>query len=99
MPSVLVTRATFPDIARRLREHFDVEDNPSDDLWDPAELRRRLQGRQGVMSHGSDRRSIPKYWRLAGDERQARGHRRLGLRQDDRSQGDCQSTRLQSGGG
>ena len=29
-PAVLVTRATFPDIAARLREHFDVEDNPGD---------------------------------------------------------------------
>jgi gluconate 2-dehydrogenase len=54
-PSVLVTRATFPDIVERLREHFDVEDNPHDTLWDPAELRRRLHGKQGVMSHGSDR--------------------------------------------
>ena len=53
--SVLVTRATFSDIAARLREHFDVEDNPDDVLWDPVELRRRLQGRRGVMSHGSDR--------------------------------------------
>lgn len=25
--SVLVTRATFPDIADRLRQHFDVTDN------------------------------------------------------------------------
>jgi glyoxylate/hydroxypyruvate/2-ketogluconate reductase len=54
-PSTLVTRATFPDIADRLREHFDVEDNPADTVWAPAELILRLQGKQGVMSTGSER--------------------------------------------
>jgi gluconate 2-dehydrogenase len=54
-PSVLATRATFPDIADRLREHFDVEDNPDDTIWSPAELIRRLQGKQGVMSTGTER--------------------------------------------
>ena len=54
-PSVLATRATFPDIAERLRAHFDVEDNPADTVWTPAELIRRLQGKQGVMSTGSER--------------------------------------------
>jgi gluconate 2-dehydrogenase len=53
-PTVLATRATFPDIADRLREHFDVEDNPTDTVWSPEELRRRLQGKQGVMSTGSE---------------------------------------------
>jgi len=56
MPSsVLVTRATFPDIADRLREHFDVEDNPSDEIFSRDELIRRLQGKTGVMSTGSER--------------------------------------------
>jgi len=54
-PSVLATCATFPDIAARLRAHFDVEDNPDDTVWSPAELIRRLQGKQGVMSTGSER--------------------------------------------
>jgi len=54
-PSVLATRATFPDLADRLREHFDVDDNPADTVWSPAELIRRLQGKQGVMSTGSER--------------------------------------------
>ena len=54
-PSVLATRATFPDLADRLREHFDVDDNPVDTVWSPAELIRRLQGKQGVMSTGSER--------------------------------------------
>ncbi|MCF1442059.1 2-hydroxyacid dehydrogenase [Ralstonia nicotianae] len=54
-PSVLVTRATFPDIANRLREHFDVTDNPSDTILSPSELIARLQGKQGLMSTGSER--------------------------------------------
>ena len=54
-PSVLVTRATFPDIADRLRQHFDVTDNPSDTILSPSELIARLQGKQGVMSTGSER--------------------------------------------
>ncbi len=53
--SVLVTRATFPDIADRLREFFDVEDNPADAVWSPRELIERLQGKRGVMSTGSER--------------------------------------------
>ena len=54
-PSVLVTRATFPDVADRLRQAFTVEDNPSDTIWPAPELIRRLQGKQGVMSTGSER--------------------------------------------
>ena len=37
-PSVLATRATFPDLADRLREHFDVEDNPADTVWSPPSI-------------------------------------------------------------
>lgn len=54
-PAVLSTRATFADITDRLRAHFDVEDNPVDTVWPPDELIRRLQGKQGVMSTGSER--------------------------------------------
>jgi gluconate 2-dehydrogenase len=54
-PSVLVTRATFPDIADRLRRYFAVEDNPDDTIWPQPELIRRLQGRQGAMTTGSER--------------------------------------------
>jgi gluconate 2-dehydrogenase len=56
MPSsVLVTRATFPDVTDRLREHFEVHDNPSDAVLGRAELIPRLQGKQGVMSTGTER--------------------------------------------
>jgi len=54
-PSVLVTRATFPDIADRLRAHFDVDDNPADAVWSPPELIARLQGKVGAMTTGSER--------------------------------------------
>ena len=54
-PAILISRATFPDIADRLREHFDVSDNPADTVWSPAELSARLQGKAGVMSTGTER--------------------------------------------
>jgi glyoxylate/hydroxypyruvate/2-ketogluconate reductase len=54
-PSVLVTRATFPDIADRLRHYLHVTDNPADSIWKPDELIDRLQGKTGVMSTGSER--------------------------------------------
>jgi len=54
-PSVLVTRATFPDIADRLRLSLTVEDNSADTIWTPSELAARLQGKAGVMSTGSER--------------------------------------------
>jgi len=53
--AVLATRATFADIVDRLREHFELIDNPSDTVWSAAELVERLQGKAGVMSTGSER--------------------------------------------
>jgi len=54
-PSILSTRATFPETLARLREHFEVEHNPDDTIWPAQELHRRLQGKQGVMSTGTER--------------------------------------------
>jgi len=54
-PSVLATRATFPDITDHLRQHFDLEDNPEDRIWGRDELVRRLHGKVGVMSTGTER--------------------------------------------
>lgn len=48
-PQVLVARAVFPEALARLRVHFEVEDNPTDDIWPQAELIRRLQGKAGVF--------------------------------------------------
>ena len=53
--SVLVTRASFPDIVEKLNEHFDVTDNPSDTLWTQPELIAHLQGKRGAVTAGSDR--------------------------------------------
>ena len=54
-PRILVTRAIFPQVIERLSEHFEVETNPADDLWDRAELLRRLQGKVGVFTTGVER--------------------------------------------
>ncbi|HQX67409.1 MAG TPA: D-glycerate dehydrogenase [Ottowia sp.] len=54
-PAVLVARAIFPDIIGQLSRHFDVEANPDDALWPREELVRRLQGKQGVFTTGSER--------------------------------------------
>lgn len=53
--AILITRATFPDIARYLREHFDVGDNPTDEVFSPRELTAHLQGKAAVMSTGTER--------------------------------------------
>jgi gluconate 2-dehydrogenase len=53
--AVLITRATFPDIAASLRQHFDVSDNATDDVLDRTELIGRLQGKAAVMSTGTER--------------------------------------------
>ena len=54
-PAILVTRAIFPEVIARLAEHFTVESNPEDALWDRAELVRRLQGKVGVFTTGVER--------------------------------------------
>lgn len=53
--SILVTRATFPEIVERLREHFTVTDNQSDTLWTQERLIIELQGKSGAITHGSDK--------------------------------------------
>ena len=54
-PKILVTREIFPETLAYLREHFDVEDNQSDNMLSTAELAARLAGKVGVMSSGSDK--------------------------------------------
>ena len=54
-PRILVARAIFPDIVDRLREHFDVEANPDDVIWNPAELAARLHDKDGVLTTDSQR--------------------------------------------
>ena len=53
-PAVLVARDVFPEIARRLAEHFDVEANDEPIDWPRDELIRRLQGKAGVFVAGTE---------------------------------------------
>ena len=39
----------------RLASHFDVESNQADELWSPQDIARRLQGKQGALTTGSER--------------------------------------------
>jgi gluconate 2-dehydrogenase len=54
-PRVLVARAVFAEVVSRLREHFEVEHNPSDIIYTKPQLIARLQGKQGAFTTGSER--------------------------------------------
>ena len=54
-PRILIARANFPEVVERLSGHFEVEANQSDEAWPKGEFIRRLQGRQGVFTTGSER--------------------------------------------
>ena len=54
-PAVLVARAIFPEVVDRLRQHFDVDDNPGDVIHTKPALIERLQGKQGALTTGSER--------------------------------------------
>ena len=52
---ILVARAVFSEVLAHLSEHFQVEANQSDEMWSKAELIKRLQGKIGVFTTGSER--------------------------------------------
>mgnify|MGYP000647414068 FL=1 len=54
-PHILVARAIFPDVLANLAQHFDVESNQSDEVWSATELTRRMQGKVGALTTGSER--------------------------------------------
>jgi len=54
-PSILVTRAIFPDVIERLEQYFDVDNNQADVALDSAALKARLAGKAGVLSNAADR--------------------------------------------
>lgn len=54
-PAVLVARAVFPETLDRLRQHFEVEDNPADTIYTKPQLIERLQGKAGAFTTGSER--------------------------------------------
>lgn len=54
-PRILIARAVFPEVVARLSQHFEVESNPDDVLWSPAELAARLADKDGAFTTGSQR--------------------------------------------
>jgi len=54
-PRILIARAVFPEVVERLSRHFEVESNPQDVLWSPAELAARLADKDGAFTTGSQR--------------------------------------------
>lgn len=55
MLKVLVARAVFPDEVERLRQWFEVDDNPGDEVLDKPALIARLQGKAGAITTGTER--------------------------------------------
>ncbi len=54
-PKILVARAVFPEVVERLREFFEVDENPQDIVMSKAEFTQRLHGKVGAFTIGSDR--------------------------------------------
>jgi glyoxylate/hydroxypyruvate/2-ketogluconate reductase len=54
-PAILIARAVFPEVVERLRGHFEVDTTPAGVVWSPAELVERLQGKDGLLTTGSER--------------------------------------------
>ena len=56
-PAVLVARAVFPQTLARLRQHFEVDDNPADAIFGADELAARLAGKARSEEHTSELQS------------------------------------------
>ncbi len=54
-PAVLVARAVFPEVLAQLQQHFEVQANPDDTVYTPAQLVSALQGKAGAFITGSER--------------------------------------------
>jgi gluconate 2-dehydrogenase len=54
-PSILVARQVFPEVIDKLRAHFDVDDNPDDEIFTSDQLRQRMAGKAGALTTGSER--------------------------------------------
>ena len=54
-PSILVARAVFPEVIARLQQHFDVEQNASDEPLSREQLLARLKGKAGIFTTGGER--------------------------------------------
>ena len=54
-PRILITRAIFPDVVKKLEQHFEVESNQQDRIFTSAELLERLQDKDGVFATVGER--------------------------------------------
>lgn len=54
-PRILIASDLFPEVVEFLAQHVEVELNPTDDVLTAAALIERLQGKQGVLTFGSER--------------------------------------------
>ena len=54
-PKILVARAIFSETITKLEQHFEVESNPTDEIWTKAEFIEKLKGKQGVFTTGGER--------------------------------------------
>ena len=54
-PKILIARAVFPEVIARLAQYFEVESNPSDDIWTKDQFIEKLKGKQGVFTTGGER--------------------------------------------
>jgi glyoxylate/hydroxypyruvate/2-ketogluconate reductase len=54
-PSILVARAIFPEVLQSLAQVFEVESNQADEVWSAEELSRRMLGKVGALTTGSER--------------------------------------------
>ena len=52
-PSILIARAIHPEVVAFLQQHFEVQANQDDTVWSPQELVQQLQGKDGVLTTGS----------------------------------------------
>jgi gluconate 2-dehydrogenase len=54
-PQILIARGVFPDVIAKLSQRFELETNPNDQVWSPAQLIDKLQGKVGAFTTGSER--------------------------------------------
>lgn len=54
-PSILVTRAVFPEVVERIKQHFEVDSNQEGRGLRGDEFARRLRGMAGVFATIGDR--------------------------------------------
>lgn len=54
-PSILVSRATFPEVLDKLSQHFELDTNQADEIWPKEQFIARLQGKVGVFTTGGER--------------------------------------------